>query len=331
MSWAIAAGVAASAIGGLLSGSGGGGSSGGGKAFKKTTNTSSGFNEMGIMYNQEAMDAMTAMTEYMGEISSTNQNFYRDRVLPFQQAAMEMDTQVLPAIEKVNSAGLEQMAKDLMGNGSLSAVLNARIENGGIEKGGLMDKASNMLKAELENLPSLEERVGQAMTSVEGQFGEAGKSMARDYASRGKMVSKTDKRSLAIEKAKAKSAAVGTAGMQNRDERMRAAQAGITGGAQVEAAGQQGIATATQGLASLQQSNREIVAGSKEALIGTEVDPGLEAMKIQADLTKTAGTQEFGTQSQADSINQFSKGLDLKGHKRVNQDMPLKNPQQADS
>jgi hypothetical protein len=319
MSWAIAEGVAASAIGGLLSSSG---SSGGGspaKPFKRTTNTASGFNELGIMYNKDSLESMTAMTEYMGEIASTNQNFYRDTVMPFQQAAMEMDTKVLPAIEEVNSAGLEQMARDLMGNGSLSEVLNARVKNGGIEQGGLMEQASNMMQTEIDNLPTLEERVGQALTSVEGQFSNAGKAMARDYASRGQMVSRSDNRSLAIEKAKAKAAAVGTAGMQDRAERMNAATAGIAGGAQVEAAGNQGISTATQGLTALQQSNTQMVTGAKETLIGTEVDSGLDAMELQAGLVETSSQQEFGTQAKADSINQTSKGLGLQGHDRIQQ------------
>jgi hypothetical protein len=312
MSWGLAIQAGGQILSSLLSG-GGDSSSGGGasteKRWKKETRTDSNLADMDVLFSAESLQRMSEMTDKIGEWADSRENFIQDNVLPFQQQAIDNNKSILATIDKVNTGALEQMSKDLMSNGLIAQTMQARVDNGGIEKGGLMDKASSMMKTEIDNLPSVEERVGQALTAVEGQFSAAGKALTRDFASRGQSVSQASKRDLLMNKAKAKAGATGAAAQGAREERMNMLNLGVNAGGQVEAAGQSGVASGVNALATLQNSNQAMLGATNNAL----VDPGKiqesEGLAgLEAGLTSTSSQQAFGTRARTDSINNIQKG-----------------------
>jgi hypothetical protein len=314
MSWGLALQAGGALLGSLLSSSDSGSSGGGAskeKRWKKETRTDSNLADMDLIFSAEALERMSAMTDKVGEWADTRENFIQENVLPFQQQAIETNRSILTTIDKVNTGALEQMSKDLMSNGLIAQTLQARVDNGGIEPGGLMDKAANMMKTEIDNLPSVEERVGQALTAVEGQFSAAGKALARDFSSRGQSVSQASKRDQLMRKATAKAGASGAAGAAARAERMGILGQGVQAGGAVETTGQQGVTAGVQAITSLQKSSQSMLSATDQALIDPGEIQASEGMTgVSAGLAEVSSQQSFGTRARTDSIQNIQKGLE---------------------
>lgn len=103
---------------------------------------------------------------------------------------------------------------------------------------GKVDPASaaaiSSFNQQIENIPTTEERVGQALANVESQFGQAGKELAREFQSRGQTVTQASKRAQLFEKAKVKAGAAGAAAEAARAEKLAGAEKAV-GVAQTEA------------------------------------------------------------------------------------------------
>ena len=201
------------------------------------------------------------------------------------------------AIEKVAPATLEQNLTDMQENSGIKTMLRDQ----SAQAGGVGTDALAGFRAEMDKLPTTEERVGQALTRVEGQFGQVGKQLARDFQSRGQTVSQASKRNLAIEKAKAKSGAAGAAEEGARQERLNTLERGVA------VAGQAQVG-ATNQLTALQQSQQSGLETPQIA--GVQETTGLEAAKLEGDLQTTQATQEFGTRQKSDDITHTQKGIE---------------------
>lgn len=298
VNWGSLATIAGSAIGGLL---GDGGDDG-----DRTTTTSATVNprtvsggqmqDFDILYSQQAVEQMQELTKRIEEWSTTDRDFFTNTYQPFQENIVRTNEALLPAIEQVAGATLEQNARDMQSNEGLKSMLR---DQAGAAGEGQVESLQRFM-TELDNIPSEEERVGQALTRVEGQFTQAGKQLARDFQSRGQTVSQASQRGLAIEKAKAKAGAAGVAAESSRTERLAAAErgVGVTGSVQAGATSQLlGVQAGQQaGLATPQ------VGGLKETT-------GLESATLEAGLATTQATQELGTRTRADSVEQTQAGI----------------------
>lgn len=300
-------GAAISAAGAVLSGAlAGGGSSGGGTSGEIKNNTVANANiaNKDVLYRDEAVANMDNLAQLLSEFSSTDRNFVENAYRPFQQNIMQTNQNLLPVIERVAGATLEQNAKDLLGNDALKSFL--RDKSTGMDKD--MSSAYENLTQQLSKIPTTEERVGQALTAVESQFKDAGRQLTRDFASRGQSVSQASRRDLAFEKAKAKAGQAGLAAEKSRAEQIGGAQIGLNAAqskAQAEAQIQGG---AINSLSMLQQAQQ---AGLATPQIAGVTDPGagLDAASLQSGITTAAGLQTFGTKDSSDQVTTTKKGI----------------------
>ena len=299
---AIAAGGAV--LGAVLSGGGGSNNASTGKVENSTVTTTN-IADKDVLYRDQAIASMDKFAEQLAQFGANDRAFMENVYQPFQNALMQTNQSLLPMIERVAGATLEANAKDLLGNDALKNTLRNRA--GGTNADA--EAAMNNLRSQIDNLPSTEERVGQAMASVEGQFKGAGKELARAYQSRGQTVSQSSRRDLAFEKARAKSGAAGLAAEQSRAEHMGAAQMGVN----AELAKQQSDATTSatniNSLASLQNAQQAGLATPQVG--GVTQTNGLDAANIQAGVTTAAGLQTFGGRSKDDNVVQTQKGLNM--------------------
>ena len=179
-----------------------------------------------IFYSAEDVMALRALVNQLDSWSKMDRGFWENTYLPFNEAVAQANLSIAGAVEAAAPATLEENMRDLVSNNALKAAFRESAVSG-FGPDGPVDLAASNFFTELDALPTESELVGQALTQVEGQFGRAGKQLARDFASRGQAVSQASKRDLLIEKAKAKSGAAAAAGVQARTERQAAFEKGV--------------------------------------------------------------------------------------------------------
>jgi hypothetical protein len=294
---AISAGGAI--LGGLLGGSGddGGSKAPEPKILPKTV-SGQNVNDFDILYDEEAEVALANLAEQVGQWSQDDREFFQNTFVPFQQTLIDTNQALLPAIEKTAGSSLEEVSRNLFSNRALKDTLSRAIE----EIGGNVGDIANTFKSELDNLPTAEERIGQALTAVEGQFGKAGAALKRDLASRGIGVSQASERELAIEKAKAKAGATGAAAEAARTERRQALSQGLGALSGVQGA-------ATQQLLGIGSQDIQAGQAATAAQVGGVQQPGTEMTELQAGLATTQATKELGTEAVSSDIQFTQKGL----------------------
>jgi hypothetical protein len=297
--WIGAAIMAGGALlGGLMSQSDdGGGDAPKPKILPKTV-SGQNVSNFDILYDEEAEVALANLAEQVGQWSQDDRDFFTNTFQPFQQTLIETNQALLPAIEKTAGTSLEEVSRNLFSNRALKDTLSRAIE----QIGGDVGQIAGNFKQELDNLPTAEERIGQALTAVEGQFGKAGEALKRDLASRGIGVSQATERQLAIEKAKAKAGAVGAAAEMARTERRQALSEGL--GVMSGIQGQ-----STQQLLGIGAQDLQAGQAATAAQVGGTVEPGTKLTELQAGLTEAQATKELGTEALTRDIQFTQKGI----------------------
>lgn len=248
-----------------------------------------------ILYNAQAEKDMGALTTQLGDWAQNDRQFFENTFQPFQDSIVQTNQTLLPAIERTAGATLEQNAKDLMSNASLKESFRNVIGATGADIGDVAGRFA----AELDNLPTSQERVAEALSNTELQFGQAARDLQKDMASRGQKVSEATKRQLAIDKATAKAGVAGAAAEAARAERR---------GALAEGAGVlSGVQQAQTGQLSNVQAGQQV--GLATPQVGGVVTPGNELTNIQAGLTETSATKQLGTTSDTSSVEFTQKGI----------------------
>jgi hypothetical protein len=260
------------------------------------TETTAGFTDFDMLYRDFAIANMDNLTQHLAEATRSDQSFLENTYRPYQTQITNQNTRMLPLIERTSAATLQQFTRDLVRNDHLKRSLRTNITD---------TSALDRLTASLDNVPTEEERVGEALTSVEMQFGKAGKQLAEQFRSRGQAVSQASARDLAFQKATAKAGAAGAAGEAARREQREAGLLGLQGASQAAAA----RATDVGSLAQLEQAGALGLQG-----IGQQfqvADPDRSAMGVAAELTGTAATQSFGTRQRQDQTTQIQEGIKM--------------------
>lgn len=306
---------AITAAGSLLSALGsGGGSSGGGASIQKkepkirsSTNAQQGSENIDILYDEAALSAMSDLADQIGQFAQQNENFIKDVYMPYQEQMTQANVQMIPQMEGIVGASLEGMTRDLMSNQVLGDILRARAE-GDQDPNSFVNQTMSKLETEIQNLPTEEERVGQALASVEHQFKGAGKQLAKDFASRGQAVSQASKRDLLMGKATAKAGAAGQAAEAARGERLSMLSSGLQAGLNKRLQEEQITGAATQGLLGLQQMQQNAL-GAKEGLFNVDRPDATGVRGQQSALVGQLGVLQRGTTGETDSLHHRMAGV----------------------
>lgn len=305
--WLNVAAAAITAAGAVAAAAGAddGGGGDGGEAYKIRPKTESGksMSDMEMLFDENAEQAMMDLSEQIGQWAADDQGFFQNVYQPFQAELMQTNAKMLPVIERTSANALEFVSRNMVSNETLKSSFKSSIESGQTQLGDVM----NSFVSELDNLPSQEERVSQAFSTIEGEFGRAGQELARSMAEQGRVVSQASQRDLAIEKAKAKSGAAGVAGEQVRRERREALAQGVGVIGQTQAAQTQNLlGVEGQGLNAAQ-----IAARAADAQVGgvNEADGGTANANIQATLVGQAAQKVLGTSTTTSSVNFTQKGI----------------------
>jgi len=287
---------AAKVGGAYLSNSGGDGNNNNGAKIQPSTTGTTQLSDFDIMYNAASVQSMYDLTSKLDQWSNMDQNFFQNTFQPFQEKLIQTNSDLLPSIEKVAGSTLEANARDLTQNETLKNMFRTSVAGTERQFSGQID---SLLK-QVDSVPSEQERVGQALASVESQFGQAGKALTRDVQSRGQAVSQASKRSMEFEKAKAKAGAAGSAAEAARAEKMAATERtlGVLG----QKSGQ-----ATSQLLGVQGGQQAGLATPQVG--GVTPTTGLAGAQLQADLEKTGSQQTFGTRTRDDRAVQVQKGV----------------------
>jgi hypothetical protein len=311
--WVVPAVMAAgSAVSALAASSGGGGSDTGGVSTHKPKilpKTESGTTQetQEVIYDQAALSAMSELADSIGEFADYNENFIREKYQPLQEQMLQANSSMIPQMESIAGESLEQMSRDLVSNRTLSDLLQERVK-GDADPNSLTNRLMKSYTAELDNLPTEDERVGQALAQVESQFQGAGKQLVKDFASRGQSVSQASKRELLMKKATAKAGAATSAAEGARKERLSAMERGLATSLQKRAGEEQVSQAATQGLLGLQQMQQGAL-GAKAGLFDVDkVDPTSIRGQEMA-LVGQQGILQRGTTAKGEQISHLQKGL----------------------
>jgi len=263
-----------------------------------------------ILYDEQSSAALANLSLQMNDWAAADREFFQSVYQPFQEEIIQTNQSLLPSIERTATATLEANAKDLFSNSSIKDSFRNVIE---ISGESIADIATDF-KAELDNMPTSEERVGQALANTELQFGRVAKELQKDLASRGQRMSQATKRQLAIEKATAKAGVAGAAAEAAREERRTALAegAGVMGAVQ---------ASGTQQLTAMQTAQQ---AGLAAPQVGGVTGPSELATRTGADLATTTGTKQLGTDQTRTNVEHTQKGI--KGAVQVDDKGELTNP-----
>lgn len=260
----------------------------GGEDAEILPNTVSGntYQDQDFVFDQEASEAMKGLTDMMGEWSQTDRDFFEKTFQPFQQSLIEGNKALIPNIVANSKESLAQNMSDLVASDHLKDQFRATMSEAGE---GVVQAGRSFFK-QIQDIPSAEQRVGEAVAGIEKRFGQAGAELKRSMASKGLDVDVASQRALSIAKASAKAGATDQAQEAARLEKMTATEKGI------------GIAS------TVQQSNAQML-GAERGLTqaGADLTPQIggvqetgavsDAGKIEADMTTTAAEKVLGTKS----------------------------------
>jgi len=188
-------------------------------------NTISGnsYTDQDFVFDQEASEAMKALTDSMNDWSQEDRNFFEQTFQPFQQSLIEGNKALIPDIVANSKEALSQNLSDLVASDHLKEQFGSTIKN----TGGAINEFGASFLQQVRDIPTTEQRVGEAVAGIEQRFGEAGAELKRAMASKGLDVDAASKRALSIAKASAKAGAVGQAKEAARMEKLNATQAGV--------------------------------------------------------------------------------------------------------
>jgi hypothetical protein len=274
--------------------------------------------DMNFLFDLEAGEAMKGLTEQMNQWSGQDREFFENTFQPFQASLIEANQALIPGIVANAGAAMQSSLKDLMGGDFLKDAFRQQVE----QSGGDISALSESFTQQIDNIPSAEQRIGEAISGVEQRFGAAGAELKRQMASQGLDVSQASKRQLAIEKAKAKAGAVGVAGEAARTEKLSATQAGIGVAANVQTGAANLLATQqslTQAGASLTPQVGGVQAGqavSEAGAIGAQLaTTGAERVLGTASATKQAEFTQAGIATPRFFDKETGKVVDAAGNK----------------
>jgi hypothetical protein len=299
--WGSIAEAAGSAVGAFFGGGGGGSSQPQySDKIRKRTDSSATMSDFDVLYNSQALEGIQDLTTKIGEWSDRDQDFLTNYG-EYQQQVAEVNQSILPHLSATTKEGIKANAKDLIANTTLKDFLRQGAQSG---VPGLQN-ANNRLQQHLQNIPSEDERIGQALASVEENFGTAGKELAREFAQRGQTVSQSSARDLAMRKAGEKTKQAGLAAEAARQEKTSALQAGLASEAQV-AQTEAGIrGQDINSLAQLQESQQSTLSQPQ-----LDVDaPTTGSTELLTGLATVQSQQQFGTRSKQDQISHVQKGI----------------------
>ena len=282
-------------------------SGGGGVKVKPKTVSNSQMQEFDILFDQSALENMYEMGDTLSVIAENDRSWFEDVYRPMQDSIIAVNQAILPIIERTSGEALEDITRSLVSGQAISDVM-AQKAQGGFSQG--TKDAISAFQNQLKDLPTESERIGQALTNVEGSFSAAGKQLTRDYQSRGQTVTQASKRNLLMEKAKAKAGAAGLASEASRMERLNAAERGAGLSMSAEQAETQ-IQSAAAGVVAQFGGLAQSAAGvTQNALLDTgRVQTGLVSSDQAGQMAATAGTQQIGSSTAADSIEHTQKGM----------------------
>lgn len=281
---------------------GGGDADGGTPDRPRGTTTEEARSSTEMMFDDVYRDAMGTLVTKMNEWGDLDRNFFENVYRPFQEDLIASNQQLIPLIAQNSSIALEQSMKDLLSTDDLKRAFESTIT----DMGDNITATAEQFRQELSNLPTEAERIGQAVSTVEQQFGQAGADIRKRLAAQGYAPSQSTERSLAIEKAKAKAGAVGAAGEAARAERRGALAegAGVFANLQASQSGQ---------LAAQQQMAQTGVGLTSNLQQPNQVSDLSQAAQTGADITAGAGLQQTGVSEVQQSVNATSKGINEHG------------------
>jgi hypothetical protein len=253
---------------------------------------------MDFVFDMEASLAMEGLTTQLNEWSGQDRDFFEKTFQPFQASLIEANQALIPGIVENSGAALKSNLKDLMGGDFLKEAFRGQMER----SGGDISKFAESFSQQIDNIPTAEQRVGEAISGVEQRFGAAGAELKRQMASQGLDVSQASKRELAIEKAKAKAGAVGVASEAARKEQLAGTQAGVGVAADVQ--------TGQANLLASQQTLTQTGAALTPQVGGVQAGESIsEAGRVGADLTRTGAERVLGTRSDVKSADFTQPGV----------------------
>jgi hypothetical protein len=236
----------------------------------------------------------------MNDWAADDRAFFKDTFEPFQQALIDTNQDLLPDIVANSGTALQQNLKDMMGSEFLKESFRSQIT----EAGGDISRFATDFAQQVDQIPSAEERVGQAMSGIEQRFGAAGKELKRAMAAKGVDVTQASARDLAIAKAGAKAGGTQQAQEAARREKLGATERGIG----VLGAVQQSQSTMLQSQQSLTQSGADLlpqVGGVQET------ESLSQAGVVGADMATAMSEKILGQTSDTKSAEFVQKGLQV--------------------
>jgi len=292
--WDSVIDVGADIIGGVLSESG--------KKDPKTPDvspsTKSGESKTStqILFDQEAMGGMKNLSYKLTEWGDLDRDFMENTYRPFQEDLIATNTQLINMIGKNSNLALEESIKDLTGSAALKSIFRQNITSTGAQ----ISETANRFATEIQNLPTTEQRIGQAASAVEQQFGKAGADIRGRLKAQGLQVSQATERDLAIQKATAKAGAVGAAAEGARAERMNALATGAGVFSNLQASQSQQLAS--------QQAQTQSGVGLIPQVSGVTM-PTDAATKQAGDMVAGMGMVSRGVESTDKDLNITQKGV----------------------
>ena len=267
------------------------------KVLKSTISNQSESNT-NFLFDEEATEAMDNLVTQLNDWSTTDRDFFENTFQPFQANLMEANQQLIPGIVANSGEAMEQSLKDLVGGYFINEAFRNQIN----QSGGDVSKFAQSFSDQIDNIPSADQRMGEAIAGVEQRFGEAGKELKKQMGAQGLNVSQASQRDLAIEKAKAKAGAVGVAAESARKEQLTGAQAGVGVAGQVQQSQSDMLAT--------QQNLAQTAAGITPQLGGVEKTDALSgAGQVGAELTQTGAVKVLGQGTDQKGAQFTQKGV----------------------
>lgn len=269
----------------------------GGEDAEILPNTVSGnsYSDQDFVFDEEAQAAMKSLTEQMNTWSQTDRSFFEETFQPFQQALIEGNKSLIPNIVENSKESLSQNVSDLVASDHLKTQFRSMIKDSG---GAISEFGANFLE-QVRNIPSTEQRVGEAVAGIEKSFGQAGAELKRSMAAKGLDVDVASKRALAIAKASAKAGGVQQAKEASRLEQMTASERAVGVASQVQES-QANMLTQERGLLQAGANLTPQIGGVQETQAISE------AGKVGAELTTTGAERILG-QRKSDMNAEFTQ------------------------
>ena len=193
------------------------------EGFQNNTQSGNTINDVDFLFDVEATQAMTNLTQSMNDWSMQDRDYFKNVFEPFQNALIKSNQALLPDIVANSGASLQSNLKAIMGGDMLQEAFT----NLAKQTGGDISRFSAEFGQMVDQIPTAEQRVGQAVSGIEQQFGKAGAELKRQMAAKGMDVSEAGLREMAIGKAAAKAGITDQANQAARMEKLDALERGL--------------------------------------------------------------------------------------------------------